>query len=104
MDKSTLLHRQVNPNFVINQTVSSQVFEINIASSVFNPTPKDENKLSVYNGEKFSAEDSFGHFTLEYKSAGVVSVTVDECNSINLEAIEDNFPFDGHSYIVDYIR
>lgn len=102
MDDTTLLHRQVNPSFVINNIISSQVFIKNsdiVASSVFTPTPKDKNKLSVYNGDKYSAEQSNDHFTKEFKSAGVVSVTVSECNSIELDVTEDNHPFDGHSYI-----
>ncbi len=99
MDKETLLHRQVNPNFVTNDIISSQIFQINIASSVFTPTPKDDGKLSVYNGDKFSAEESLKHFTISFKSVGVVSVSIDDCNTINLKVIEDNFPFDGHSYI-----
>lgn len=42
------------------------------------------------------------HFTLEYKSTGVLSVTIDEVNSVdNLTVEEDNNPFDGH-FIIDY--
>jgi len=105
MDKSTLLHRQVHPTFVQENKISSQVFEIppqtelQITSSVFSPTSKDDNKLSVYNGNKFSAEQSFVHYTQTYKSAGVVSVTVEECENTSLTCKEDNNPFEGHSYI-----
>jgi hypothetical protein len=105
MDKSTLLHRQVHPSFVQENKISFQVFEnipsteLQITSSVFSPTPKDENKLSVYNGNKYSPEQSFNHYLQSYKSVGVVSVTVEECENTSLICKEDNNPFDGHSYI-----
>lgn len=99
-----LLHRQIHPTWVQNNTISSQAFlaENNIASLAFTPSEKDDKKLSVYNGEKFSPKESYTHFTLEYKSTGVLSVTIDEVNSVdNLTVEEDNNPFDGHS-IIDY--
>jgi len=105
MDKSTLLHRQVHPSFVQENRISSQVFqniaysELEITSSVFTPTSKDGNKLSVYNGNKFSSEQSFLHYIQNYKSMGVVSVSVEECEANDLSCTEDNNPFDGHSYI-----
>lgn len=81
--------------------ISSQVFSI--TSQVFKPTPKDENKLSVYNEEKFSPQESFEHFTISDSnhSVGVVAVTVDECELESLQVYEDNDPFDGHS-VIDY--
>jgi len=105
MQKSTLLHRQVHPSFTQDNKISSQVFEedkitnLHITSLVFTPTPKDDNKLSVYNGDKFTAEESHTHFTASFQSAGVVSVSVEECESITLSAFEDNNPFNGHSVI-----
>ena len=98
MEKNTLLHRQVNPSFVQADSVSSQAFSV--TSQTFKPTPKDDFKLSVYNGEKYTAEDSYVHFTNEgYSSAGVLSLAVSECDTESLPAIEDNIPFDGHSYV-----
>ncbi len=101
MTDKTVLHRQVHPSFIIDNVVSSQVFKNfpSIASSVFNPTPKDDNKLSVYNGDKYSAKKSYDHYTQNFQSKGVVSVTIEECKSIELECVEDNIPFDGHTYI-----
>lgn len=104
MTEKTLLHRQIHPSWVQNDIVSSQAFliENNIASLAFIPSEKDDKKLSVYNGEKFSAEESFIHFTTNFKSAGVLSVTVAEVDSIDdLKVQEDNNPFDGHS-VIDY--
>lgn len=97
MNATTLLHRQVHPNFVQKSEVSSQVFEA--TSSAFTPTKKDEDKLSVYNGNKYSAKEAFDHFTAQYSSCGVLSVTINECTVIGLATAEDNNPFDGHSYI-----
>ncbi|MDI9364495.1 MAG: hypothetical protein QM541_06070 [Flavobacterium sp.] len=98
MEKETLLHRQVHPSFVQADKISVQVF---ITSQVFKPTPKDDNKLSVYNSEKFTAKESFSHFVSEPKnnSIGVVSVNFEECNIEELTVVEDNLPFDGHCHI-----
>lgn len=104
MKEETLLHRQIHPTWVQNETISSQAFlaENNIASLAFIPSEKDDKKLSVYNGEKFSAKESYIHFIADYKSTGVLSVTISEINSIgNLNVEEDNNPFDGHS-VIDY--
>ncbi|MBC5836610.1 hypothetical protein [Flavobacterium muglaense] len=103
MEKKTLLHRQIHPTFVVNDIVSNQAFsenEITISSGAFTPSEKDDDKLSVYNGEKFSPKESFDHFVNSYTSYGVLSLTVEEINSIEpLIAVEDNDPFDGHCHI-----
>lgn len=99
MNSSTILLRQVHPSFVQADSISSQVFTI--TSQVFRPTPKDEGLLSVYNGEKFTAEASHSHFTDDSRnqSFGVVGVTGGECNAQQLKWGENNEPFDGHSYV-----
>lgn len=101
MDGNTLLHRQVHPSWVQNNIVSAQAFEqITVSSQTFSPTPKDNNKLSVYNGNKYTAESSYIHHTRSHLSAGVLSVLKSECESVYpLTVTEDNDPFDGHSYI-----
>ncbi|WP_369752831.1 hypothetical protein AB3G34_14240 [Flavobacterium sp. WC2409] len=104
MKGETLLHRQIHPSWVQNDSISSQAFlsENNIASLSFTPSEKDENKLSVYNGEKFTAEQSFIHYTSNFISQGVLSVSNDEVNTIgDLKVVEDNNPFNGHTTI-DY--
>ena len=96
MEEETLLHRQVHPSFIQGDRLSSLVF----SSQTFRPTPKDEACLSVYNGNKYDADESYEHYTEnEMESAGVVSVSVKECTEIELPVIEDNNPFDGHSFI-----
>ncbi|WPP48940.1 hypothetical protein [Catalinimonas niigatensis] len=102
MRKETLLHRQIHPSFVQNDAVSSQAFitEKEISSLSFIPSKKDDKRLSVYNGDKFSAEESFHHYNSNYESCGVLSVSVYESESIELlEVEEDNDPFNGHSSI-----
>lgn len=106
MKEDTLIHRQIHPSWVQNDTISSQAFltENNIASLSFTPSEKDNDKLSVYNGEKFTPEESFIHFTRNFKSAGVLSVSIDEVNVVGeLKVEEDNDPFDGHS-VIDFSR
>jgi hypothetical protein len=98
MEKETLLHRQVHPLFVQANQVSIQTFSV--TSQVFKPTPKDDKRLSVYNGDKFSAEDAFLHYSNEgHSSVGVLSVCVGECITAGLTTSEDNIPFDGHAHI-----
>lgn len=92
MDKETLLYRQVNPNWVIEGRPTSQTFT---------PFPKDDGKLSVYNGEKWTAEDSFLHFTETqgFDATGNLAITPKECDDIDLPTVEDNISFDGHAYV-----
>ncbi|MFZ4798835.1 MAG: hypothetical protein ACOYMA_15145 [Bacteroidia bacterium] len=97
MEKTTLIHRQVNPTFIQADNVSIQAFSV--TSQTFKPTPKDQFKLSVYNSEKYTAEESFNHFSKSYASAGVLSLSVSECQTESLNVHEDNMPFDGHTYI-----
>jgi hypothetical protein len=88
----TLLLRQVNPGFIQNNRPSSQVFR---------PTPKDENKLSVYDGDLITPEQSWKHFTndLGYRSVGVWAVTVRECRAQSLTAVSSPEVFEQHAHI-----
>lgn len=99
MTEETLLHRQVHPTWIQNDIVSEQVFA---TSQTFAPTPKDEGCLSMYNGDKYTAEQSHTHYILTPSSVSVavLSVTISEVDSVgDLATYEDNYPFDGHSYI-----
>jgi len=77
MTETTLLLRQINPSFVQQGRVTSQAFR---------PTPKDQQKLSVYDGDLISAPDSWAHFTQiqHLQSIGVLGVTVQECRNEEL--------------------
>lgn len=101
MTETTLLHRQIHPSWIQNDTVSSLAFEGTIASLSFMPSEKDDDKLSTYNGSKFTAEASFDHFSKTLQSAGVLSVTKGEVEAESLIVNEDNTPFNGHT-IIDY--
>jgi hypothetical protein len=93
MTTDTLLYRQVNPNWVASDGRPTSV--------TFTPFPKDKGKLSVYNGDKWTAEDSFRHFTEKqgYHAVGNMALTVKECLSCGLPATEDNHPYNGHAFI-----
>ncbi|MGM9508573.1 hypothetical protein ACS5NO_12630 [Larkinella sp. GY13] len=107
MNNNTHLHRQVHPSWVQNEVVSIQAFteeprSLAVSSLAFTPSLKDEKKLSLYNGDVFTAEESHKHFTKDsrYESCGVLSVTKGECDKIGqLMVEEDNVPFDGHCSI-----
>ncbi|QDU36305.1 hypothetical protein Mal4_05900 [Maioricimonas rarisocia] len=92
MDNSTLLYRQVHPDWIQQGRVSSQVFR---------PTPKDEHKLSVYDGNQIDAQDAWSHYTetLGHRSAGVLAVTVQECRGQELVVSPDPEPFPEHALI-----
>lgn len=92
MKEGTLLHRQVNPSWVQNGRVTSQAFR---------PTPKDDFRLSVYDGDQIDAEASWIHFTQELglRSIGVYSVTCHECEILELNVLPDPDTFKEHVLI-----
>jgi hypothetical protein len=78
MTEKTLLLRQIHPLFVQQERVTSQAFR---------PTPKDQKKLSVYDGDLITAERSWLHFRDRgLQSVGVLAVTVEECMKEELVA------------------
>ena len=92
MTPATLLFRQVNPSWIKNGRITSQVFK---------PTPKDKGCLSAYDGDQITAEASWRHYTieLEYQSVGVLAVTVCECKKYDLCVKHDPAPFPEHMMI-----
>lgn len=77
MNDQTLLLRQVHPNFAPDGEVSSQAFF---------PFPKDDGKLSVYDGDQTTAEASHQHYTVDLglESVGVWAVSGAETVSVGL--------------------
>jgi len=77
MNSQTLLHRQVSPSFFQIDRVTSQVFR---------PTPKDNNRLSVSDGDQITAEQAYQCFVNRPlgKSIGVLSVSVEECHLLDV--------------------
>jgi hypothetical protein len=82
MNPETLLLRQIHPSFMPNQQLSSQAFFV---------FPKDENLLSVYDGDQISAAASFEHYTgvLGFESVAVYGVSVAEVTQLELQARPD---------------
>ncbi len=82
MTSATHLLRQVHPNFAPAGELTSQAFF---------PFPKDEGKLSVYDGDQITPRESHHHYTtsLKYESIGVWGVTCEEVASVGLNVISD---------------
>lgn len=86
MNDNTLLLRQVHPSFFPEGEVSSQAFI---------PFPKDDGKLSVYDGDQIDARESYRHYVENgLKSVGVWGVTGSEVKSVALTYQSD--PVDGN--------
>jgi len=94
MNEVTLLLRQIHPSFLQNDRVTSQAFR---------PTPKDEKKLSVYDGDLMTPGESYRHYTEELRlsSTGVMAVSVKECRAVDLEPVSDPEPFPEH-VVIDF--
>lgn len=92
MTTDTLLLRQVNPSWVQAGRITSQVFK---------PTPKDDKRVSAYDGDQITPKDSWTHYNEElgFQSVGVVAVTVGECEKHELIAEPDPEPFPAHVVI-----
>lgn len=92
MTPDTLLLRQIHPNFVQQGRVTSQAFR---------PTPKDENLLSVDDGDRISAASAFVRFTAtpDCRSAGIMAVTQAECTAQQLPVLADGQPYPEHCSI-----
>ena len=92
MNDATLLLRQIHPTFLQNDRVTSQAFR---------PTPKDQKRLSVYDGDLTTPSESYRHYTKELRlsSTGVMAVSVEECRAISLEPVPDPEPFPEHAVI-----
>lgn len=92
MDGNTLLLRQIHPKFVQGDKVTSQAFR---------PTPKDEGKLSVYDGDQIEPEPAWQHFIQDPKcsSAGVMAVTGGECEALKLPYQLTGHPYAEHAEI-----
>ena len=88
MDASTLLLRQVHPQFVQMDVITSQVF-----------APMGKAELSLYDGDQITPEGAWKHYTEELgrKSVGVVAVTVAECEREDLEPRLDHIGFAEHT-------
>lgn len=85
MKIDSLLLRQIHPNFFPSGQLSSQAFL---------PFPKDEGRLSVYDGKLISPAQSFEHYTqkLSLQSSGVWGVSNVEIIETGLTSEPDPLP------------
>lgn len=92
MTGETLLLRQIHPSFVQNGKPSSQAFR---------PTPKDESRLSVDNGDMITPEASWKRFSERPNctSAGVMAISKTECTSCSVKITEDGVPHPEHCFL-----
>ena len=92
MIDATIVYRQIHPSFVQAGFPTSQAFR---------PTPKDDSKLSVYDGDQITAVNAFQHYIneLNLSSVGVMGLTVAECAAELLTVFLDPKPFPEHAVI-----
>ena len=93
MNRDALLFRQIHPNFSVKRG--------RVTSQAFRPFPRDDKRLSVYDGGQITAEDAWCHYVyaLNNASAGVMAVTVAECHDQDLRPEYDPDPFPEHAVI-----
>ena len=92
MNDDTLLYRQVHPNFIDRGEATSLTFL---------PSRRHQYLLSVYDGDQIDPESSWNHYHSKFglASAGVLGVSVAECNDLQLPARPDPAPFPEHAVI-----
>jgi hypothetical protein len=93
MTPASVLFRQVHPHFIPAGELSSQAFF---------PFPKDDGKLSVYDGDQITAEASFQHYThgLQLSSHSVWGVTSGEVTDVGLSTKADPLEhFLSHAFV-----
>ena len=92
MNRDKLLLRQVNPGFIQDGEITSQAFR---------PTSKGQGRLSCYDRDQIAPKQSWKHFTqvLKLRSAGVVAVTVRECQDAGTVAYVDSVGYPEHAVI-----
>lgn len=93
MKPDTLLYRQIHLSWVQEGRTTSQAFR---------PTPKDDYRLSVYDGDQITAEAAWNHYTLKFPSVGVMAVTVAECQKQQIAAISDPLPDFSEHALIDF--
>lgn len=91
MTEATLLLRQIHPSFVKLGRPTS---------AAFRPTPKDEHKLSVYDGDLMTPAAAYAHYRArKLESHGVMAVTVSECTAQELPTRSSPEIFPEHAEI-----
>ncbi len=93
MNSETHLLRHAHPNFMDGNQITSQVFM---------PFPRDDGKLSVYDGDQIELEESYLHYTdvLLNQSHSIWTVTKAEADGEGVRGSPDPLPsFPAHACI-----
>lgn len=92
MNDTTFLLSHIHPCFEQDGHPSSQAFR---------PAPKEEQKLSVYNGDLISPVDAWDPYTkdLKLRSSGALALSMAEYGSLELPVPPDPDPFPEHVLI-----
>ena len=94
MNSDTLLYRMVSPSWMQDGSPTTPTFK---------PTRKDNGRLSVYDGDQISPQDAYEHYaSLGHKAVGVLAVTVEECESLNLIVSPDPLPGFPQHTVIDF--
>jgi hypothetical protein len=95
MTSDTILLRQAHPKFMGGDMPTSQVFF---------PFPKDDGKLSVYDGDQVNAKQSYNHYTqvMGNESHSVWAITKSEADAEGVPARPDPLPDSPAHAIVDF--
>src|SRR5690349_7390051 len=81
MKETTLLLRQIHPNFIQADRVTSQAFR---------PTSKDEQHVSMYDGDQIGPQPAFEYYTEGGNhSIGVMAVNMAECSELEMSVRPD---------------
>jgi hypothetical protein len=90
---SELLHRNVHPKFILDNRITSQAFLLK---------KEDCGALSVQQNSMASPKVAYERYTSrEFESGGVWSVTVAECDELELKVYDDPIEKDDSHSIVD---
>ena len=90
MNSETLLYRVVHPAHVQEGTITSQVFR---------PWTADGEPLSVFNGDQLTPQDALERLPHNYSIAGVVAVSVAECQILELPVTQRDNDSPEHAVI-----
>lgn len=98
MNDDTLLHRIIKPGW---WRQSGQ-----ISSQAFRPAPRDNKRMSVYDGDQIAAAAAWRHYSADPDQSapiGVLAITVLECSGQQLPVCPDPDTFPGH-VLIDFTQ
>lgn len=95
MSEGARFLRQIHPNWMHDEKP---------ASNAFLPSPKDQDKLSGYDGEKVTPEASHYHYThtIGLKSSAVFGLAPRECSHTGRSIVPSPQPENPHHVHLDF--